>query len=236
MKFSRAGFLSITAMVVLLSACANRYPEPINQQVNADVTVKDIQNGLKVDNSFVIRWGGVIANINNHQKETWLEVVQLPLAGNGEPQKSDTTDGRFLVKVDAFLDPAIYAKGRVFTVVGALSGVTKGKIGEHDYQYPVVNAEGYILWPERKEVVYQTLYYPISYWDPYFSYYYPRYHSRGGYYRSNSSSHRHNGSTGSTPGSQRSGHQQQPRSVPPRRRDNPPHRRHENPPLEKQKE
>ncbi len=188
MKLSKIRVLSLISLSVVLSSCATQYPEQIDQKVNANVTVKDIQSGVKVDNGFVIRWGGVIANINNHQKETWLEVVQLPLAKNGEPKQSDKTDGRFLVKINAFLDPAIYAKGRGFTVVGALSGVTKGKIGEHDYQYPVVNAKGYVLWPERKEVNYQTLYYPVGYWDPYFSFYFPRYHYRHGYYHNNSSS------------------------------------------------
>lgn len=212
MRFPIVATLCLVSLVVLLASCANRYPESISEKVNKDVTVKDIQNGLKVDNSFVIRWGGVIANINNHQKETWLEIVQLPLAENGEPQKSDTTDGRFLVKINAFLDPAIYAKGRIFTVVGALSGVTKGKIGEHDYQYPVVNADGYQLWPERKEVVYRTLYYPASYWAPYFSYYYPRYRYRRGHHRSNSSYGGHDGSSGSSS----TIHRQSPRSVPPR--------------------
>ncbi len=221
MKAINIGRVCVSILMVFLSSCASHYPDAINQDVNADVSVKDIQNGLKVDSSLVVRWGGVIANINNHQKETWLEVVQLPLARNGEPENSDSTEGRFLVKINAFLDPAIYAKGRVFTVVGALSGVTKGKIGEHDYQYPVVNAQGYTLWPERKEVIYQTLYYPVSYWDPYFSYYYPHYYYRGHSRRTDSSSQERSGSARSSSSSRRSEAHQPPRTIP---RETPPPR------------
>lgn len=172
--------LSIT--MVLITGCANQYPTSISQDVNDNISVVDIQNGLKPDNRTLIRWGGVIAQVNNNQQNTWLEVVQLPLDNQGEPLNSDASSGRFLVNIKQFLDPAIYAKGRAFTVVGTLKGVSKGKIGEHPYQYPVVEASGFQLWPRKKEVVYRTLFYPLGYWSPFYSYYYPRYPYFRGYY------------------------------------------------------
>ena len=221
MKFShqnstlRIFIASVLSLLVL--GCANQYPNSISQNVNEKITVKDIQNGLKPDQSTLIRWGGVIAQINNHEKNTWLEVVQLPLNNQGVPLNSDKTSGRFLVRIEKFLDPAIYAKGRAFTVVGNLKGVTKGKIGEHQYQYPVVEASGFQLWPQKKDVVYTTLYYPLGFWSPFYSSFYYHYDSYDRYPRSQPRRSHQNESrppVNSSSGSRIRQIQPRPRSVP----------------------
>ncbi len=164
----------LLVMLMLVSACGSRYPTQIDQAVSSEATVSDIQQGLATDKGVTVRWGGVIANINNQEKQTWLEVVQLPIKSNGKPRDTDVSSGRFLVKIEGFLDPAIYAKGREFTVVGILSGMSDGKIGEFEYKFPVVAAQGYHLWPQTRELDYYNAYFiPVTYWRPYLPYYYP---------------------------------------------------------------
>ncbi len=157
--------------------CGSRYPRPIDLMVSSNASVSDIQQGLATDKGVTVRWGGVIANVNNQEKDTWVEVVQLPLKNSGRPRDTDISTGRFLVKIEGFLDPAIYAAGREFTVVGILSGMSEGKVGEFDYKFPVVASQGYYLWKQVHEADYYHAYlYPVSYWRPYLPYYYPIYH------------------------------------------------------------
>ncbi len=165
---------ALIGITLLMVGCGSRYPAPIDLMVNSESTVKDIQLGLSTDRGVSIRWGGVIANVNNLEKDTWIEVVQLPLKGSGRPTDTDISPGRFLVKVEGFLDPAIYAAGREFTVVGILSGMTEGKVGEFDYKFPVIASQGYYLWPQvRQNDYYQAYLYPVTFWQPHLPYYYP---------------------------------------------------------------
>jgi len=58
------------------------------------------------------------------------------------------------------------------TVVGTLAGPTTGKIGEREYNFPKVAADGLYLWPKRyaEPVVYYPVwigpYYPYPAWGP----------------------------------------------------------------------
>ena len=145
--------------------------------ITSQSNVRDIQNGVSSDHGDTVRWGGVIANVNNQEKTTWIEVVQLPLKSSGRPTNTDISQGRFLVKIEGFLDPAIYAAGREFTVVGILSGMTDGKVGEFEYKFPVVSSQGYHLWTQqRAKDYYQSYLYPVTFWHPYSPYYYPLHH------------------------------------------------------------
>ena len=48
----------------------------------------------------MVRWGGAIASVENRRDETWIEIVERPL-------NTDKSAGRFLARVDGFLDPAV---------------------------------------------------------------------------------------------------------------------------------
>jgi outer membrane lipoprotein len=166
--------LTLVGVSLILIGCSSRYPKPIDMMVSTESNVRDVQHGVSSDHGDTVRWGGVIANVNNLEKTTWIEVVQLPLKSSGRPTNSDVSQGRFLVKVEGFLDPAIYAAGREFTVVGILSGMTDGKVGDFDYKFPVVASQGYYLWPQiREKDYYQGYLYPVTFWNPYLPYYYP---------------------------------------------------------------
>lgn len=115
-----------------------------------------------------MRWGGTIAEVTNHAQDTWIEIVSRPLDGDGRPERTDQTDGRFIAKVKGFLDPAVYERGRELTVVGTFAARIDRPIGEHTYSFPIVAATQIYLWPKPRPVA------PYDPWaDPWYSPWYP---------------------------------------------------------------
>lgn len=109
-----------------------------------------------------VRWGGVIARVDNQPAETWLEIVEHRLEDFGRPAITDNSAGRFLAQIPGFLDPTIYAVGRSITVVGLLTDATAGRVGEYRYTYPVVMVETHHLWSERRPP--EVIYMPDPFW------------------------------------------------------------------------
>jgi len=82
----------------------------------------------------------------NLKDATQIEVLTYPLNSLFRPQLDRPAGARILVRQPGFLEPANYARGRKITLLGTLSKVTPGRIGEADYRYPVVLAEQLKLW------------------------------------------------------------------------------------------
>lgn len=122
-----------------------------------------------------VRWGGVIARVDNRREETELEIVEQPLSARGRPVANDDSAGRFFARIPGFLDPAIYAAGRSITVIGRLTSAAPGQVGDYRATYPVVTVEDHRLWPERRAP--EVIYAPNPYW--YGPVYYPWGYRRG---------------------------------------------------------
>lgn len=110
------------------------------------------------------RWGGVIADVQNSDAGTVIEVVNFPLSSWGRPVPSDQSSGRFRAKLTGFIDPMVYTQGSEVTFTGTVGAAEKGAIGEYTYLFPVLNVTAKHLWPERKEkaqveVNYDSLWY-----------------------------------------------------------------------------
>ncbi|PSV39468.1 starvation-inducible protein [Photobacterium sp. GB-27] len=103
-----------------------------------------------------VRLGGIIASIKNEAKQTRVEIVALPLTSDGRPILNSKPQGRFIANVPGFLDPIEYAKGRLLTVVGQYTEMQKGKVGEYDYTFPVVNASGEQIWQVQQQIQMET--------------------------------------------------------------------------------
>ncbi len=112
-----------------------------------------------------IRWGGTIVSVRHEADATWVEIVERPLQRDGRPREVDRSTGRFLARVDRFLDPVIYVPDRPLTVVGTLDGVREGRVGDYVYRYPVVAVAYHYLWPPLPE--------PRRYYDPWYDPWYP---------------------------------------------------------------
>ena len=92
-------------------------------------------------------WGGIIARTENRAETTVLEVVSYPLHRQ-EPQTRQANTGRFRLEVEGFLDPLDYRTGRQVTAVGSVTRMEEGRIGELDYNFPLLEAYSLHLWPD----------------------------------------------------------------------------------------
>lgn len=173
MSYFRLALMSL----VLLGGCQPRVPLEIREPLPGSPSVSIVQQDIKPYVGTFVRWGGVIVSVENRTDETWLEIVSKELDNDGKPLKNDVSLGRFLVRREEFLDPAVYRPGREVTVYGVVKALVTRKIGERPYAYPVVRAERLYLWPEYR-------YYPYAYpYYPWPGYYYPYYYPyRFGYF------------------------------------------------------
>ncbi|QSR86969.1 Slp family lipoprotein [Candidatus Methylacidiphilum infernorum] len=93
--------------------------------------------------------GGVIAQVQNLPDKTLMEVIHKPLSRSFKvPLSTDLSYGRFIVSTKKFLDPSIYTRGKSVTVIGRLSRVQRGIIGQRPYKYPVISASHIHLWSD----------------------------------------------------------------------------------------
>ena len=76
----------------------------------------------------------------NFPEGTIVEVLERPLDRRGRPEWTDRSRGRFILKVDEFLDRAIYARGREITAAGTVEGVERRPLGETTYRYLVLRS------------------------------------------------------------------------------------------------
>jgi len=156
-------------LVLLLGGCASGVPEPIRTGQPGTPQLTEVRQDPSAFVGERIRWGGTIAGVENREKVTRIQLVARKLAAEGQPRAGGRSKGRFLAEVEGFLDPAVYAEGRLLTVVGRLQEPETRPIGDYPYQFPVVRAESHHLWPERDPIRA-----PRYYGDPWY-----RFHPHG---------------------------------------------------------
>ncbi|MEZ5541755.1 MAG: Slp family lipoprotein [Pseudomonadota bacterium] len=171
---------SLTGTMVLaatlLSACTSPIP-PLIRQGPADSPWPAVVRGeIDTYRDQQVRWGGSIIATENRKDATRLTVLGRLLYRDGEPRLTDDNAGRFIVRVPEFLDPKVYAPDRRITVTGTVRGTESGKVGEHTYVYPVVEAQAWYLWPQETD---RYHYYDDPWYDPWW---YDRWYSPW-YYR-----------------------------------------------------
>ena len=159
-------------LALSLAGCASDIPRPIREAPADNIAFAQALKNPEQHRAAAVRWGGAIAAVENRRDETWIEIVERPLDVDGQPRVTDNSAGRFLARVQGFLDPAIFAPKRRVTVAGTLDGVSTRTIGEHPYTYPVVRVDSIYLWPVPPKTEYP--YYYLPYWyDPWYPWGYP---------------------------------------------------------------
>lgn len=166
-----------------LIGCASNTPKEIRDEPKPSLRLAEVRSG-PVPAGARVRWGGTIANTENKKDETWLEIVERDLDRSGRPYGSDRSGGRFLARLPGFLEPTVYAQGRLITVSGVLEPNVTRRIGEHDYTFAVVNVQEHYLWPKQQPRRYADPGPPPWwYYDPWFPlgwswglHYYPHHH------------------------------------------------------------
>jgi len=163
---------TILGFVLLAAGCAS-VPPQIKVPPLGDPSISSVQKDAESHRGELVRWGGSIVAIENKQDHTLVIVVAKELGSSGRPQGSDYSPGRFIARVEGFLDPGVYKTDREATVYGAIEGHLMRKIGDKSYEYPVVKAETVYLWPDYNRYAnrYSPYYYPYYSLRPYPFYY-----------------------------------------------------------------
>ncbi len=165
MEWKARGAALIGALLLLpLAGCASVIPETLREGIDRSVTFAALSANPDAFNGRRVAFGGQIIKTSVEQQVTEIEVLQYPLGYDDVPDLSGQSGGRFLVRRSGFLDPAVYAAGRLITVVGIAQGAEQRPVDKVPYRYPVIGAEFLYLWPQ-----YQAIYPPAPY------YYYPYY-------------------------------------------------------------
>jgi outer membrane lipoprotein len=153
-------------LMVLFNACTPVISPQLMDQVDRNLTYTVLARQPDESRGKIVLLGGTIVQTVPKPKETEIEVVQKQVSSSGEPYLTDKSEGRYLVVVDRFLDPAIYRSGRDITVAGEVQGSVLRRLGEIDYRYPVIAALELHLWKEPlPPQAYPYPYgYPSLYW------------------------------------------------------------------------
>jgi outer membrane lipoprotein len=153
--------LVLVALALAVTACATTPKfnlETVDKTIQPSAVVNDFAKykGVKV------LWGGLIISSVNLKDGTQFEILAQPLNSRHKPQVNEKTTGRFIVLQKGYLETVDYAPGRLLSVVGTVSELKHGKIGEADYTYPVVRAEHIFLWPQGGESQNSTFHFGVG--------------------------------------------------------------------------
>jgi len=168
-------YTTVLAIVtgLLLSSCT-----AIPEQLKGDYTPLIPKNSTEKDLQTPVRWGGGILDTKPEADYTCFEILSRQLQTSMRPEDTDQSEGRFIACKPGFFDPEVFKKGREVTLTGKIIHMDVRKVGEYDYNFPVVDIEFMILWPERREGLYYDyygMYRPYYWYYPYYGPYYWRY-------------------------------------------------------------
>lgn len=143
--------------------CAPVISSELRNQADPFVTFAMVQKAPQQYKSKIVIWSGSIVETTNTQQGTLIEILQHAADSSGKPTDTDHSEGRFMILDPRFLDPAIYAAGRLVTVAGHIQGSRSKIVGQLEYRYPFLEVRELVLWP--KEERYRQPYYDPYYYD-----------------------------------------------------------------------
>jgi outer membrane lipoprotein len=146
MKHKTPVILAAAIAVLAAAGCAPPFPKDLLASVDRNVPFADLQKDPDQHRGAVLMLGGTIVDTKNQKEGTQIEVLQKPLDGEGRPEPTDATGGRFVVQTKQFLDAAIFHRGRSITVIGEVVGSKMMLLSEVEYRYPVLSAKDLHLW------------------------------------------------------------------------------------------
>ncbi len=137
--------ITLGILVLLDAACATRPPFEL-QGVAHNITPSQVVANFPGEKGKRVVWGGVVVSAKNQPDVTELEILAYPLTFRLMPDTDRPPQIRFLVRYPGYLETVDYAPGRLVSVLGVVSDVVEGKIGDSVYHYPLLRAEKLHLW------------------------------------------------------------------------------------------
>ncbi len=161
-----------------LGACATTPPSPEEQALRDSPTVLDVQRSPESFLGRRVRWGGSVIGVENREDVTVVELLSRPLLPSTRPDTTARAQGRFLARIQGFVDPEELPRGKWLTLVGTLEGVEKKRLGDYLYVFPVMKVERKTMW--RDAAFYdrplRSYPYPYPHRDPFYDPFYDPYY------------------------------------------------------------
>jgi len=147
MKRTRS-LIVLTAAIAasVVAACAPPFSRELLDKIEKNVPFAALQKEPERFSGKLMMVGGTIVDTKNLKEGTQIEVLQKPLDGEGRPEPTDETGGRFLVVTQTYLDAAVFHRGRSVTIIGEVTGSKVQPLDEIAYRYPVLTAKELHLW------------------------------------------------------------------------------------------
>jgi len=145
-------FSGLLLASVLLAGCVS---VPDSVKGTSATPQEDLVQVLNAPQHYVgqeVRFGGKVIAVSNKNGSTRLEIAAMQLDGAARPILGSPTIGRIFADINGFVDP-VNVSNQMVTVVGPVSGLAKGKIGDADYTYVTVKVTGYQRWHSVQQVV-----------------------------------------------------------------------------------
>lgn len=158
----RFRFFVVPFFFLLLSGCASGVPKEVVSKVTYYGDFAALQKSPdQYIGEFVIL-GGRIVEIRNDPPGSSIIAVQFPLDRSHRPRVNEPSQGRFLVRSETFLDPAIYTPGTLVSVAGTIAGKDVRSVGEYPYVYPVVRLTEIWKWEAERDSSYPRFHFGIG--------------------------------------------------------------------------
>ncbi len=134
-------------LALSVSGCATAPPPFIANNATSPAVWQIAENPEGHLNREVL-WGGMILEIKHEARYTELEMLGFPLDADQQPQAERADEGRFVLIVSGFLDPADFAVGRFLTFAGRITGARRGELRNEPYVWPMLDTLQPHLWPK----------------------------------------------------------------------------------------
>ncbi len=163
-KMKRIQLFSVIPLILLVSGCAHVISKEVRENSDLSLTLSRVRENPDGFRGKSVVWGGeIIQVVNQEDGATEIEVFQRPLGYWGEPNLTTASEGKFLVLADGFLDPYIYQNGKKITIAGEITGEEMKKLGEMEYQYPLLASKKIYIWSVYYDSPY-PYYYSYPWW------------------------------------------------------------------------
>ena len=146
--------LTIITWIALIftTACSSLPDEVELENYSEQPTFQQLRADDPTELGKAVVFGGKVVEVINTETTSNVVILQLPLNDFGRPSSDlKTSEGRFIASFPRLLDPEVFEKDEFVTVRGLYKGIEGGKIGEFDYNYVRLEADGIHLWDPRPE-------------------------------------------------------------------------------------
>ena len=139
----------VALCVMVLAAACTPLPQAVRMAPQPDIQLSQVQQDANQYSGKTVRWGGQVVSVDADGSGSTILVAQFKLNSYGRPKVDKESHDYFLVHSDKRIDPKVYDRDTLITVIGKASGDKTIKVNKHDLTVPLVDASQVYRWPYK---------------------------------------------------------------------------------------